>query len=120
MAFALNIEKETLKNNNYREVINTNKYQQLVLMCLLPGEFIHREKHAGAQFFRIESGNGIAEIGSKRELVKLKDGVSITVKPNSLHKIINTGSKKLKLYSIYSPPQHTHGTIHKRQTDDEH
>ncbi len=120
MAFALDIEKETLKNNNYREVISTDKYQQLVLMCLNPGEYIHREKHNGTQFFRIEGGNGAAEIGSKREIVRLKDGVALTVKPNILHKIVNTSkTKKLKLYSIYSPPQHKHGRIDKRQPDDD-
>lgn len=121
MAFTLNIEKETLKNNNYREVISTDKYQQLVLMSLNPGEYIHREKHNGTQFFRFEGGSGIAEIGSKREIIQLKDGISLTIKPNILHKIINTSkTKKLKLYSVYSPPQHKHGHIDKRQPADDH
>lgn len=120
MSFTVNIEKETLKNNNYRQVISTDKYQQLVLMCLEPGEYIHREKHTGSQFFRIEGGNGVAEIGAKKDIIRLKDGISLTVKPNTLHKIINTSkTKKLKLYSIYSPPQHKHNHCDERQPNNE-
>ena len=112
-----NIEKETLKNKNYRKVVYTDKYQQLVLMSLNPKEYIHLEKHNATQFFRVEKGKGIAKVGGKD--IKLKDGMSVTVPPNTFHKIINTGRKPLKLYTIYSPPQHKPGTINKRQPDDE-
>tara|TARA_R110002074_G_scaffold13729_1_gene48527 strand:+ start:382 stop:1233 length:852 start_codon:yes stop_codon:yes gene_type:complete len=112
-----NIEKETLKNTNYRKVVYTDKYQQLVLMSLNPKEYIYLEKHNATQFFRVEKGNGIAKVGGKD--IKLKDGVSVTVPPNTFHKIINTGSVPLKLYTIYSPPQHKPGTVDKRQPTDE-
>ena len=112
-----NIEKETLKNTNYRKVVYTDKYQQLVLMSLNPKEYIHLEKHNATQFFRVEKGKGIAKVGGKD--IKLKDGVSVTVPPNTFHKIINTGSVPLKLYTIYSPPQHKPGTVDKRQPTDE-
>ena len=112
-----NIEKETLKNTNYRKVVYTDKYQQLVLMSLNPKEYIHLEKHNATQFFRVEKGKGVAKVGGKD--IKLKDGVSVTVPPNTFHKIINTGSVPLKLYTIYSPPQHKPGTVDKRQPTDE-
>lgn len=116
MTHRVNIEKETIKNTNYRNVIYTDKYQQLVLMCLNVGEFIHLEKHVGTQFFRIEKGSGIAEIGIKKNKFLLKDGISLTVPPNTLHKIINTNkTEPLKLYTIYSPPQHKPNEITKRQ-----
>ena len=119
-SFSINIEKETIKNNNFRKVIYTDKYQQIALMSLKPGEYIHRETHKGTQFFRIEKGNGIAEIGLTKK-VKLIDGISLTVPPNVLHKIINPENSKenLRFYTIYSPPQHKHGIIDKRQPKDE-
>jgi mannose-6-phosphate isomerase-like protein (cupin superfamily) len=113
-SFNINIEKSTLKNKHYRKVLYTDKYQQLVLMSLNVGEYIHREKHNGSQFFRIESGTGVAEINDKRIL--LKDGVSLIVAPHTYHKIINTSKKHpLKLYSVYSPAQHAPNTINERQ-----
>ena len=112
-----NIEEATLKNKNYRKVVYTDKYQQLVLMSLDPKEYIHLEKHNAAQFFRVEKGKGVAKVGGKD--IKLTDGQSVTVPPNTFHKIINTGRTPLKLYTIYSPPQHKPGTVDKRQPDDE-
>lgn len=111
----INIEKKTLSNNNYRNVIYTNKHQQLVLMSLNVGEYIHMEKHNGSQFFRIESGTGIAIINDKK--YKLFDGVSLIVPQNTCHKIVNTSkTDKLKMYTVYSPPQHKQGEIDRRQT----
>lgn len=118
MAFSTNIESNTLRNNNYRKVLNTNKYQQLVLMSLDPGEFIPLEKHPHTtQFVRIEAGSGVAELGKSMLIKKkLSDGISITIPPNTWHKITNTSrTQSLKLYAIYSPPEHTPGTVHKRQ-----
>lgn len=113
-SFSINIEKDTLQNNNYRKVIYTDSNQQIALMSLNVGENIHKEKHSGSQFFRIESGNGVAII--KNKTIRLKDGISLTVPKNTLHEIINTSkTKELKLYTIYSPPQHKHGKINKRQ-----
>ena len=119
-AFSINIEKATIKNNNYRKVIYTDPKQQIVLMSLNPGEYIHRETHKGTQFFRIEKGTGVAEIGKTRKKIKLGDGISLSVPPNVLHKLINTSkTQALKIYTIYSPPVHKHGEIDKRQPEDD-
>jgi mannose-6-phosphate isomerase-like protein (cupin superfamily) len=118
--FSINIEKETINNKNYRKVIYTDSKQQIVLMSLNPGEYIHRETHNGTQFFRIEQGTGIAEIGTIRKKIKLKDGISLSVPPKTLHKIINTSkTQTLKIYTIYSPPQHKPNDIDKRQPADD-
>ena len=118
--FSINIEKETINNKNYRKVIYTDSKQQIVLMSLNPGEYIHREAHNGTQFFRIEQGTGIAEIGTIRKKIKLKDGISLSVPPKTLHKIINTSkTQTLKIYTIYSPPQHKPTDLNNRQTFDD-
>ena len=111
-----NIEKETLKNNYYRKVLYTIKNKtQLVLMSLKPGEDIPIEIHKHiAQFFRVENGKGIAIINGKT--YKLKDGSSLIIPPNSEHYIKNTSKNKdLKMYTLYSPPNHPHNKINKRQ-----
>jgi len=111
-----NIEKETLKNNYYRKVLHTDKGKsQLVLMCLNPGEDIPLETHNNvSQFFRIESGKGLAIVDGKKIL--LKDGSALIVSPGSKHYIKNTSkTMKLKLYSIYSPDEHSPNRIDKRQ-----
>lgn len=118
--FSINIENKTLSNKYYRKVIYTDEYQQIVLMSLNPGEYIHREKHNGTQFFRIEKGLGMAEIGMKNKKIKLKDGVSLSIPPHTFHKIINISKQEpLKMYTIYSPPQHKNDTIDKRQPIDD-
>lgn len=117
--FSINIEKITLKNNHYRKVLYTDPQQQLVVMSLSPGEDIPQESHNGSQFFRIEEGNGVALVKKKR--VILKDGTSLIVPKNTKHTIKNTSkTNSLKMYSIYSPPQHPSETLHKRQKDDNH
>ena len=113
--FSLNIEKETLKNKNYRKVIHTTAGQQLVLMSLEPGEIFPEEIHPKTtQFFRVEEGSGIAIVSGKK--IRLRDGISITVSPGAKHIIKNTSrNKPLKLYTIYSPPHHPPKKINKRQ-----
>lgn len=112
-----NIEKETLENQDYRRVLYTAKYSQLVVMCLQPNQDIGEETHNGDQFFRFESGNGKAIIDGNEYIVG--DGDEITVPSGSLHNIINTSSSApLKLYSIYSPPQHKDMTVHKTKADE--
>jgi mannose-6-phosphate isomerase-like protein (cupin superfamily) len=112
--FITNIEKKTLQNKNYRKVVHTDTYQQIVLMSLNVGEYIHCEKHSGTQFFRIEHGTGLAVVGNKK--LQLADGIALSVLPNICHKIINTSKKEpLKIYTIYSPPQHKPNEICKRQ-----
>jgi mannose-6-phosphate isomerase-like protein (cupin superfamily) len=99
------IENQTLKNKYYRKVIYTTKNMQLVLMSIPKGEEIGMEKHKNtSQFIRVEGGKGIAIVGNKK--YSLKDGKAVLIPPNKRHNIINTGSKPLKLYSIYSPPEH--------------
>ena len=114
--FFIDIEDASLKNDNYREVIYTGKFQ-LVLMSIPPNDDIPLEKHDNIdQFIRIEGGEGkalIKTLNGFKEIV-LKDGDSITIPPQTYHKIINTSSSKsLKLYTIYSSPQHAPGLIQK-------
>ena len=106
------IEKETLKNTNFRKVLYTGKHSQLVVMSLKPGEDIGLEVHHNLdQFFRIEEGVGEAIING--EQFKIKDDDVVIVPGGSKHNIVNTSkTKDLKLYTIYSPPNHPEGTIH--------
>jgi mannose-6-phosphate isomerase-like protein (cupin superfamily) len=110
-----NIERDTLANKYYRKVIHTTKHQQLVLMSLEPGETIPLEKHnETTQFFRIESGTGVAVLGNKK--YKLKPDYALIVPPNTVHEIIQTGNEPLKLYTIYSPPEHPKNRKQLRQS----
>jgi mannose-6-phosphate isomerase-like protein (cupin superfamily) len=111
-----NIEKQTEKNTFYRKVIFTTKNMQLVLMSIPAGEEIGMERHKGlSQFIRVEKGKGMAIIGHSKR--KLKDGYAIIIPPGRRHNIINTGSRPLKLYSIYSPPQHPRNRKEKTKTN---
>jgi len=106
-----NIEKLTMENTLFRKVLFTGKYSQLVLMCLRPGESIGLEVHEGVdQFFRIEAGSG--EVTIKGKTASIRDGSAIIVPAGSEHNIVNTGDVDLKLYTVYSPPNHPPGTIH--------
>lgn len=109
MIFYTNIEKDTINNTNYRKVISTQANIQLVLMSLKPNEEIGNEIHENIdQFFRIEKGKGkaIIKTGDKYEEFELTDGNIIIIPKGTYHNIINTGSDDLKLYTIYSPPNH--------------
>lgn len=103
MSFKINIETKTLQNIYYRNVLYTNEDMQVVLMNLLPNQEIGKEKHNGSQFIRIEEGSGVAVIKNKR--YNLKDGSAIVIDANTYHNII-AGKNGMKLYSIYTPPQH--------------
>lgn len=114
--FFLNIEKETVENTDFRRVLFTTHNSQLVLMSLKPGEDIGVEVHAPDQFFRFESGEGKVIIEGTE--YKISDGDSVTVPSGSKHNIINTSTTEhLKLYAIYSPPQHDKDTVHKTKAD---
>lgn len=117
--FAGNIEEKTLANTYFRQVIYTGKYTQLVLMCLQPSEEIGMEVHETTdQFFRFEQGEGKVIINGEEHLVK--DGDAIIVPAGAQHNVINTSSEKqLKMYTIYSPPHHKDGTIHKTKAEAE-
>ena len=107
------IEEKTLGNSYFREVVFTGKYCQLVLMSLKPGEEIGSEVHKKVdQFFRVEKGRGKVIINGEENL--FTNGVAIVVPAGSEHNVINIStSNDLKLYTIYSPPQHKDGIIHK-------
>jgi len=111
--FHVDVEKATVDNNDYRRVLYTTTDNQLVLMSILPGEDIGAEVHKKtAQFFRFESGEGKVEVGSTSYSVK--NGDSVIVPEGVKHNIINTSkTKKLKLYTLYSPPVHKDGVVFK-------
>ncbi|MFH0971736.1 MAG: cupin domain-containing protein [Candidatus Micrarchaeota archaeon] len=104
--FETDLEKATLENSNFRQVLYTGKYSQLVLMSLKPGEEIGSEVHHDIdQFFRFEGGEGMVVIDGNEYPVK--DGSGVIVPNGAEHNVINTSeTKDLKLYTIYSPPEH--------------
>lgn len=113
MVFVENIEELTLANTDYRRVIFTSDYSQLVLMSIPVGEQIDLEIHPYIdQFFRIEQGQGVLVVGKngkdggKDQTYHFEDRFAIVVPHNTYHRIINTGSVPIKLYTIYSPPNH--------------
>ena len=112
-SYTLDIEAETIKNTNYRKVLHTTKLSQLVLMSIEPGDEIGMEVHKqGDQFIRIEAGEGESVLDGKKEA--LKDGSALVVAAGVHHNIINTSkTKALKLYAVYTPPEHKDGTIDK-------
>jgi len=118
MSFRGDIERLTIKNNFYRKVLFTVPgSMQLVVMSLNPGEEIGMETHPRiSQFIRVEKGSGLAIVGRKRYI--LKDGVAILVPKGTRHNVINTSKKKkLKLYTVYSPPEHKPGKKEKIKED---
>ncbi|MCW1888223.1 MAG: cupin domain-containing protein [Candidatus Moranbacteria bacterium] len=112
-----NIERQTEENENYREVLYTGPNMQLVVMALQAGEEIGMEKHdTHDQFFRIEQGECRVVINGESSV--LKDGEAAIVPAGAEHNVINTGEEVLKLYTIYAPPEHPAGTIHKTKADE--
>ncbi len=117
--YLTNIEKKTLENTKFREVLFTGPHAQLVVMALRPGEDIGLETHADVdQFIRVEAGRGTAILDGKEQA--LEDGSAVVIPAGTKHNIINTSrSEALKLYTIYSPPEHPDGTIHKTKAEAE-
>lgn len=115
--FVGKIEKDTKKNKDFRHVLYTGKYSQLVLMSLRPGEDIGEETHDDVdQFFRFEEGKGMVVIDGVENVVK--DGYAVVVPAGARHNIINTSKKNdLRLYTIYSPPEHQDGTVRRTKAD---
>lgn len=114
-----NIEMDTLENEDFRRVLFTGPNTQLVLMTLAPGEDIGLETHDGHdQFLRIESGVGIVVLdGEKSDLV---DGSSVVIPAGVEHNVINTSDDEpLRLYTLYSPPEHPDGTVHRTKKEAE-
>jgi len=112
-----NIEEKTLANTFFREVLFTGKYAQLVVMSLLPNEEIGMEVHQAVdQFFRVEKGQGKVIMNGEEH--EIKDGSAIVVPAGTEHNVINTSaSEELKLYTIYSPPNHPDKKIHKTKAE---
>ena len=113
MAYKGNIKNITLKNNYFRKVIFTSKQQQLVVMSLKPHQEIGSEKHKNtSQFIRVEQGSGLAVIGDAT--YRLNDDSVVLIPSGIKHNII-AGKFGMKLYTIYSPPEHPKDTIEKQQ-----
>ncbi len=115
--FFANIEELTINNSNFRQVLYTGKYSQLVLMTLKPGEEIGMEVHNGTdQFFRFESGEGKVIVNDSEYIVT--DGDCVVIPSDCSHNVINTSSTvDLKMYTIYSPSHHKDKVIHPTKTD---
>ena len=115
--FVGNIEALSVASSNFRRVLYTAKSSQLVLMSLAPGEDIGLEVHELDQFFRVEQGSGVAILDGVSS--PISDGFAVLVPAGARHNIVNTGSAPLKLYTLYSPPNHRDGVIHPKKTDAE-
>jgi mannose-6-phosphate isomerase-like protein (cupin superfamily) len=121
--YVVDIEKVTKENKNFRRVLYTAKNSQLVVMALKPGEEIGEEVHTLDQFIRIEKGKGKAVLDGVEH--KIEDDYAVVIPAGARHNIINTSKdKEMKLYTIYSPPEHRDGVVHKTKddaiADDEH
>ncbi len=117
--YVANIEKLTLSNSNFRQVLYTGQHTQLVVMLIEPGGEIGEEVHEIVdQFLRIEEGQGKVVMDGEEKQVG--DGDAIVVPAGIKHNVVNTSKEKpLKLYTIYSPPHHKDGTVHKTKADAE-
>jgi mannose-6-phosphate isomerase-like protein (cupin superfamily) len=115
--FVQDIETLAVKNENFRRVLYTASHCQLVLMTLNPKEEIGSEVHKLDQFFRVEEGSGEAILDGVRTAIRA--GFAVLVPAGALHNIVNTGNAPLKLYTVYSPPNHRDGVTHRTRKDAE-
>ncbi len=120
--FVINIDHATKQNNTFRTALWTGNHLQLTLMSINVGEDIGLENHPNLdQFLRIEQGQGIVKMGQDRDNLdfqrRIGDGYAIIIPAGTWHNLVNTGSVPLKLYSIYAPPQHPRGTVHRTKAD---
>ncbi|TSD06328.1 MAG: hypothetical protein Greene07147_187 [Parcubacteria group bacterium Greene0714_7] len=114
--YVANIEKESLENENFRTVLYTDDRLQLVVMNLKPNEDIGEETHTLDQFIRVEKGEGKSVLDG--EARTLADGFAVIIPAGTRHNIVNTSSvNPLKLYTLYAPPNHKRGTVHKTKAD---
>jgi len=116
--YVVNIEEKTQQNNFFREVLFTTDKSQLVVMALQPGEEIGAEVHAEHdQFIRVETGVGKAIMdGAEYDLA---DGSAVVIPAGVEHNIINTGDTVMKLYTVYTPPEHADKTVHQTKAEAE-
>ena len=122
--FVVNIEEATVANDHFRVAKWTGSHMQMTLMAIQPGDDIGLEVHADHdQFLRIEQGNAKVVMGPSEDNLdfeaEAEDDFAIFVPAGSWHNVINTGDQPLKLYSIYAPSEHAHGTIHETKADAE-
>lgn len=117
MTYVKNLEKDTVENEYFRKVLNTTEKSQLVVMSLLPGEDIGEEVHEVDQFIRLEQGQGKAVLDG--EEFEIEDDFAVVIPAGTRHNIINTGETAMKLYTIYTPPEHADGTIHETKAEAE-
>lgn len=117
VGYVTNIEKRSLENDYFREVLFTGPHSQLVVMSLAPGEDIGMETHPEVdQFIRVECGNGKAILNGEEHT--LGDGSAVVIPAGTQHNIVNTSATEaMKLYTIYSPANHPQGTIHKNKAE---
>jgi len=114
--YVADIEKLTLENNNFRKVLYTGKNLQLVLMTIQSSDDIGEEVHEEHdQFFRVEEGKGEVFIEGVTTRIKADDVVIVPA--GAVHNVINTGTEPLRLYTIYSPPEHRYNVIHATKAD---
>lgn len=122
--FVVNINEVTKQNNTFRTALWTGKHLQVTLMSINAGDDIGLEIHPNVdQFIRVEDGQGLVRMGKNKDRLDFQANVSdefaIMIPADTWHNIINTGNKPLKVYSIYAPPQHPHGTIHETKAEAE-
>jgi mannose-6-phosphate isomerase-like protein (cupin superfamily) len=111
------IASHARKNTDFRRVILTNKFSQVVLMSVEPGDDIGEETHEGDQILYFVDGEGDAVLAGKKS--KIAAGSLVSVPAGTLHNFINTGSKPLKLYTVYAPPEEPPETVHKTKAEAE-
>lgn len=119
--YVVNIEEATTKNENFRTTIWTGENLQVTVMSVEPGDDIGLEKHEGDQFLRIEGGSGFVQMGDSEEDLTFeqnaKDDDAIMIPAGKYHNVTNKGDEPLKVYSIYAPPEHEPGTVHKTKAE---
>jgi mannose-6-phosphate isomerase-like protein (cupin superfamily) len=128
LAWVADIEQVTLDNSNFRTVIHTGTHTQLTVMRLLPGEEIGWEMHDHLdQFLRLEQGSARLDVGRTEDKVDeshdVEDDWAMIIPAGTWHNVVNTGDRDVKLYSLYSPPEHPDGTVHRTKAEadaDEH
>lgn len=123
--FVININEATMQNNNFRTALWTGKHLQVTLMSINVGESIGLEMHPDVdQFIRIEQGYGLVQMGNDKNNLnferKVYDDFAIIIPAGKWHNLTNIGNVPIKLYSIYAPPNHPKGTIHRTKVDAEH
>lgn len=115
--YSTDIEKETVENDDFRRVLYTAKNMQLVLMSLKPTEEIGEEVHDDVdQFIRCDAGEGVAILNGVEHV--LRNGIAVIVPAGVRHNVKNVSpTEALKLYTIYTPPEHKDGTVHPTKSD---